>query len=149
MAALVSELNFQGLSRASISSRLYKNIDWAHMQSAGVFLSKEDEIILQNAQNNLDTVLDNENDTSILVTLLMRIADNCTFDRSVQLYVFTRIEEIFGLSNTSKSSSLGELGLSKATIAMHPLFPQGAVGNILHNHVNVHLRLVELSITNP
>lgn len=53
--------------------------------------------LLEKAQENLGVVLDSPQDSKELASMLLKIADNCTSNLTVQQYVFTRIEEILGL----------------------------------------------------
>ena len=105
MSALVRELNFATMSRSSISSTLYNTIDWKRLQATGLFLNSENEKLIDRAQKSLDVVLDSADETQSLIAIYLRIADNCTFDLTIQIYIFTRIEEIFGLGTTSNFSS--------------------------------------------
>jgi V-type H+-transporting ATPase subunit H len=114
--AMATELNFQGLTRTQISTRLYQGIDWSRMQSSGVFLTEDDTKLMENAQSNLEMILDDSRNTAQLVSLLMRIADSCTFDRTLQIYVFTKFEEIFGLG-LARSSTVGDVGVSSLSLS--------------------------------
>lgn len=53
--------------------------------------------LLERAQANLGVVLDNRVDSIDLSRILVKIAENCTSNLTVQQYVFTRIEEILGI----------------------------------------------------
>jgi len=112
MAALVRELNFATMSRSEISSSLYNIIEWKRIRSAGVFLSADNEKRLEKAQKNLEVCLDSADETNALVNLYLQIAENCTFDLAVQLYIFTRIEEIFGLGTAGNRGSNVSSGAS-------------------------------------
>jgi len=143
MAALVRELNFATMSRSEISSSLYNTIEWKRIQSAGVFLSADNEKLLEKAQKNLEVCLDSADETNSLVNLYLQIAENCTFDLAVQIYIFTRIEEIFGLGTAGNSGSNVSSGASSpvspgrsgagvrsptggSVLAEQPLNPYGA-----------------------
>ena len=71
---------------------------------------------MERAQENLATVMDNKADGSNLAKLLLKIADNCTSNVTVQQYVFTRIEEILGLSADHTSSETEEFNISRAKL---------------------------------
>ena len=60
--------------------------------------------MLERAQGNLSVVLDNPADASEFAKMLLKIAENCTTNVTVQQYVFTRIEEILGLGVDEKDS---------------------------------------------
>ena len=53
--------------------------------------------LLDQSQKNLAVILDNPQKSKELATMLLKIADNCTSNLTVQQYVFTRVEEILGL----------------------------------------------------
>lgn len=53
--------------------------------------------LLDQAQSNLAVILDNPENSKKLANMLLKIADNCTSNLTVQQYVFTRVEEILGL----------------------------------------------------
>jgi hypothetical protein len=59
--------------------------------------------LLEKAQSNLGVILDSPQDSKDLANMLLKIADNCTSNLTVQQYVFTRIEEILGTLNEIKS----------------------------------------------
>ena len=61
-------------------------------------LNHNDHQLLGKAQANLATILDNEIDCKEFTTMLVKIADSCSNNLTVQQYVFTRIEEVLGLS---------------------------------------------------
>lgn len=61
-------------------------------------LSHTDHQLLEKAQTNLAVILDNDADASLFITMLVKIADSCSNNITVQQYVFTRIEEVLGLS---------------------------------------------------
>jgi V-type H+-transporting ATPase subunit H len=106
MSALVSELDLSFMTRSEISSHLFSTIDWSRIQSAGVFLTAENRKLIEKAQISLDIVLADSTETNALVLLYLQIADNCTFDLSVQLYIFTRIGEILGLGTAGVGSDI-------------------------------------------
>ena len=72
-------------------------ISWEEVLRSGVFLGHNDHQLLERAQQNLAVILDNAADAKNLATMLLKIADNCTSNLTVQQYVFTRVEEILGL----------------------------------------------------
>jgi hypothetical protein len=53
---------------------------------------------LERSQANLGVILDNRQDATDLSKMLIKIAENCTSNLTVQQYAFTRIEEILGLN---------------------------------------------------
>ena len=53
--------------------------------------------LLEKAQANLGVILDNPQNSRELAGILLKIADNCTNNLTIQQYVFTRVEEILGL----------------------------------------------------
>jgi len=129
MAALVRELNFATMSRSEISFSLYNTIEWKRIQSAGVFLSADNEKLLEKAQKNLEVCLDSADETCTLVSLYLQIAENCTFDLAIQIYIFTRIEEIFGLGTAGNSGSNVRSGASNPSspVRSEPRSPGGAI----------------------
>ena len=60
------------------------------------FLSSQHQL-LEKAQTNLGVILDSPQESKELAGMLLKIADNCTSNLTVQQYVFTRVEEILGL----------------------------------------------------
>lgn len=63
--------------------------------------------MLERAQGNLSVVLDNPTDANEFAKMLLKIAENCTTNVTVQQYVFTRIEEILGLGLDDDSDAYG------------------------------------------
>lgn len=53
--------------------------------------------LLERAQENLGPIMDNSQDAKTFVDKLLKIAEKCTSNLTVQQYVFTRIEELLGL----------------------------------------------------
>jgi hypothetical protein len=66
--------------------------------------------------------LDNKQDAKDLTSMLLKIADNCTSNLTVQQYVFTRIEEILGLGTDLADSDVESFGSKHA-----PLFTSDGV----------------------
>ena len=60
-------------------------------------LSHTDHQLLEKAQTNVSVILDNDADATLFITMLVKIADSCSNNITVQQYVFTRIEEVLGL----------------------------------------------------
>lgn len=71
---------------------------------------------MERAQSNLGVVLDNPQDATEFAKILLKIAENCTTNLTVQQYVFTRIEEILGLCYDSNDSDRDAFGLKHATL---------------------------------
>ena len=90
-------IDLQSMDKSEVSKALYGLISWEEVLRSGVFLAHQDHQLLERAQTNLAMILDNQTDARTLSTLLLKIADNCTSNLTVQQYVFTRIEEILGV----------------------------------------------------
>ena len=71
---------------------------------------------MERAQSNLGVVLDNTQDASEYAKILIKIAENCTTNLTVQQYVFTRIEEILGLVSDSTDSDRDAFGIKHAPL---------------------------------
>lgn len=82
------------MEKSAVSKLLFSQINWQEILRAGVVLSHKDHQLLEKAQDNLSNVMENRNDARTLCKLLMKIADNCTSNVTVQQYVFTRVQEI-------------------------------------------------------
>ena len=129
MSALVSELNLSMMTRSEISARLFTTIEWGRISSSGVFLTPENRKLIEKAQQHLNIVLEDIEETKVLVSLFLQIADNCTFDLSIQLYIFTRIGEIFGLGIPSGSGSgSGTTSTNGSYVSKSPTSPVSAGG---------------------
>jgi hypothetical protein len=61
-------------------------------------------------------VLDNQQDASEFVKILIKIAENCTSNLTVQQYVFTRIEEVLGLVPSADSNDSEAYGMKHASL---------------------------------
>lgn len=59
-------------------------------------------------------MLDNLQDATEYAKILLKIAENCTTNLTVQQYVFTRVEEILGLSYDSSDSDRDAFGMKHA-----------------------------------
>jgi V-type H+-transporting ATPase subunit H len=70
--------------------------------------------LLERAQSNLALVLDNEEDAREYVTFLIKIADQCQNNVTIQKYAFTRVEEILGLHPDYNESDLEVFGSKHA-----------------------------------
>lgn len=105
---------FGGMTASEVSAELYKRITpWSRVQSAGVFLSAQNEIVIEKAQNHLESFLMVAEDARDLVRLYITLANNCTYDLQVQQYVFTRFEEILDLGSSTSANSLVANGVKK------------------------------------
>jgi hypothetical protein len=69
-------------------------LNFPFMLHSGLHLQHQ---LLDQSQKNLAVILDNPQKSKELATMLLKIADNCTSNLTVQQYVFTRVEEILGL----------------------------------------------------
>jgi V-type H+-transporting ATPase subunit H len=85
------------MEKSEVSKSLFGLIQWEEVLRSGVFLGHTDHQLLERAQQNLAVILDSPTDAKVFATMLLKIADNCTSNLTVQQYVFTRIEEILGL----------------------------------------------------
>lgn len=72
--------------------------------------------LLERAQANLSVVLDNSQDANDFAKMLIKIAENCTTNLTVQQYVFTRIEEVLGLGVDSTDSDATAFGIKHAKL---------------------------------
>jgi hypothetical protein len=72
--------------------------------------------LLERAQANLGVILDNPQDATEFAKILLKIAENCTTNLTVQQYVFTRIEEILGLCNEVNDSERDAFGIKHAPL---------------------------------
>jgi hypothetical protein len=61
-------------------------------------------------------ILDSHQDSKDLTSMLLKIADNCTSNLTVQQYVFTRIEEILGLGTDYSDSDIDIFGPKHAPL---------------------------------
>eukprot|EP01041_Mallomonas_annulata_P004206 gene4206-8366_t len=96
MAEFSNDLS--AMDKQDASKLLFSQINWQELVRAGMFLSQSEYLLLERAQDNLNFAMNNKHDASTLAGALMKIADNCTSNLSVQQYVFTRVEEILGLN---------------------------------------------------
>lgn len=105
---------FSGKSASEVSNILYNRIvPWSNIQSAGVFLSRANEVLIEKAQSHLESFLLIPEDAMELVRLYYTLANNCTYDLQVQQYVFTRFEEILVLGTLTSSSGSNGSSVSK------------------------------------
>lgn len=66
--------------------------------------------MFERAQNNLAVILDQPQDAQEYAKKLIKIAENCTTNLTIQQYVFTRIEEILGLGMDANDSDIDAYG---------------------------------------
>jgi len=71
--------------------------------------------VLNKAQTNLGPVLDNEEEAQIYCELLMKLAEKCTSNITLQRYVFTRIEEILGVATDYSDTHSAAFGIKHAS----------------------------------
>eukprot|EP00981_Chlorochromonas_danica_P010043 scaffold2953_cov187-Ochromonas_danica.AAC.8 len=90
------------MEKSEVSKTLYGQIQWEQLPSSGVFLQHRDHQLLERAQSNLSVVLDNPVDAKEYVAILVKVAESCTTNIVVLQYVYTRMEEILGLSWDSR-----------------------------------------------
>jgi hypothetical protein len=115
MSSFNSEFG-DNMTAAEISAQLYSRITpWSRVQSAGVFLSAQNEATIEKAQNHLESFLMVPADAKDLVRLYITLANNCTYDLQVQQYVFTRFEEILDLGSSTSANSLVANGVKKGS----------------------------------
>lgn len=72
--------------------------------------------MLERAQSNLGVVLDNAADANEFAKMLLKIAENCTTNVTLQQYIFTRIEEILGLAIDSTDNDAEAFGIKHAPL---------------------------------
>ena len=120
MSSINSEFG-DNMTAAEISAQLYARImPWSRVQSAGVFLSAQNEATIEKAQNHLESFMMVSEDARDLVRLYVTLANNCTYDLQVQQYVFTRFEEILDLGSSTSANSLlanGAKNMSNGSLA--------------------------------
>lgn len=104
------------MEKSEASKTLYSQIQWEELLRSGVFLQHRDHQLLERAQANLSVVLDNAQDANDFAKMLIKIAENCTTNLTVQQYVFTRIEEVLGLGIDSADSDASAFGIKHAKL---------------------------------
>ncbi len=128
-------MNLDALEKSEVSKTLYGQIQWEEISRSGVFLQHRDVSIdrnlffffisfchlfqhqlLERAQSNLGVVLDNPQDATEFAKILIKIAENCTTNLTVQQYVFTRVEEVLGLCNDLNDSDRDAFGIKHAKL---------------------------------
>ncbi|RYY77453.1 hypothetical protein EON63_18725 [archaeon] len=73
-----THVDFSSMEKPEVSKTLYGQIQWEQLPSSGVFLQHKDHQLLERAQANLAVVLDNQQDAKDYVSILLKIAENCT-----------------------------------------------------------------------
>jgi hypothetical protein len=80
----------------SCSIEMYKILIYGlfiYLHSSNIFIKQQHQL-LEKSQENLSLVIDNAQDAKDLSGMLIKIAENCTANLTVQQYAFTRIEEV-------------------------------------------------------
>ena len=96
-AGKMASSDLMTMDKSEVSKSLFGLISWDEVIRSGAFLGHNDHQLLEKSQTNLAVILDSPSDAKNLATILLKIADNCTSNLTVQQYVFTRVEEILGL----------------------------------------------------
>lgn len=107
-------LDFSSMEKGEISKNLFGQVQWEEILRSGVFLQHRDHQLLERAQTNLGVVIDNNQDAKDLSGMLLKIAENCTSNLTVQQYVFTRIEEILGIGSDYSDADADAFGTKNA-----------------------------------
>ena len=102
------------LDKSEVSKSVFGLISWEEVIRSGAFLGHNDHQLLEKAQQNLAVILDSPNDSKNLASILIKVADNCTSNLTVQQYVFTRVEEILGLGMDFSDADVDVYGAKHA-----------------------------------
>jgi hypothetical protein len=71
---------------------------------------------LKKAQTYLGVVLDIPQEAKDLTSMLLRLAENCTSNLTIQEYVFTRVEEILGIGIDYADGDADAFGLKVSSL---------------------------------
>ena len=79
--------------------------------------------------------------------MLLKIADNCTSNLTVQQYVFTRVEEILGLGIDFADADIDVFGAKVCAYRLLPLFSAWDAGlaRAKQSYFSLHLHLMILN----
>ena len=102
------------MDKSEVSKSLFGLISWEEVIRSGAFLGHNDHQLLEKSQTNLAIILDNPTDAKSLASILIKIADNCTSNLTIQQYVFTRVEEILGLGMDFSDADVDVYGAKHA-----------------------------------
>eukprot|EP00596_Hydrurales_sp_CCMP1899_P003973 CAMPEP_0119035284 /NCGR_PEP_ID=MMETSP1177-20130426/2213_1 /TAXON_ID=2985 /ORGANISM="Ochromonas sp, Strain CCMP1899" /LENGTH=451 /DNA_ID=CAMNT_0006993307 /DNA_START=122 /DNA_END=1477 /DNA_ORIENTATION=+ len=108
--------DLSSMDKSEVSKSLFGLIQWEDILRSGVILAHRDHQLLEKAHSNLGVILDSPQDSKDLANMLLKIADNCTSNLTVQQYVFTRIEEILGLGIDYGDSDIEIVGSKHASL---------------------------------
>eukprot|EP01038_Epipyxis_sp_PR26KG_P010714 gene10714-14386_t len=110
----VGHLDISSMEKSEISKQLFGQIQWEEILRSGVVLKSTDHQLLERSQGILSVILDNPQQAKDLASMLIKIAENCVSNLTVQQYAFTRIEEILGLGGDYEDADKDAYGVKHA-----------------------------------